>query len=54
MRLGKLFIGWRDMPDWEAVGFGLSRASSWRGFFIEWGTAERAAGFLLMIEAKGQ
>jgi len=52
MKIGKLFIGWRPIPDWEAVQFGLSAHSQWRGLFIEWSNAEGGVGLLLMTEER--
>lgn len=52
MRIGKLFIGWREIPGWEAVEFGLSAHSLWRGFFIEWGDPDSGCGVLLMTDER--
>ena len=52
MRLGKLFIGWRDIPAWEAAEFGLTARSRWRGLFIEWGDAENGCGLLLATDER--
>lgn len=51
MRIGKLFIGWRTLPDWEALEFDLSVQHTWRGFFIEWGDDDGSAGVLLIAQA---
>lgn len=52
MKIVKLFIGWRSMPADEAVQFGLSAHSTWRGLFIEWGDALNGFGLLLMTEER--
>lgn len=52
MKIGKLFIGWRDIPAWEAAEFGLAVRSRWRGLFIEWGDADSGCGVLLMTEER--
>lgn len=51
MRIGKLFIGWRAIPRWEALEFDLSAHQSWRGFFVEWGDDDESAGILLFVKA---
>ena len=50
MRIGKLFIGWRDIPAWEAAEFELPVRQQWRGLFIEWGDRDGGLGLLLMVE----
>jgi hypothetical protein len=52
LKIGKLFVGWRSMPPQEAVEFGLSAHSSWRGLFIEWGDGINGFGLLLMTEER--
>lgn len=40
------------MPADEAVQFGLSAHSTWRGLFIEWGDVLNGFGLLLMTEER--
>lgn len=48
MRIGKLFVGWRPIPEWERLDLGLPWNAQ-RGFFIQWGDPRNGAGLLLMI-----
>lgn len=50
MRIGKLHIGWREIPAWEAAQFGLPSAWRWRGFFAEFGDERQAYGVLIRKE----
>ncbi len=50
MKIGKFFAGWRPIEGQEALDFGLSAHSRWRGLFIEWGDAENGFGLLIATE----